>query len=184
LVLEKENGMCDRNIEDCIRWFAKTEKEQAEAERARAVEELRHGTTEKKEAAQKKLAAIVASLNPGDKVRATYPGISYGPVVVEGFVELSSYGNLKIFASYEASFTLRSGTEKPIGSALVSLEVLSRALPEEPGSEVLITSASCPSIWRLIDTGWWWDVTGVTPLRTWAELNDRYAPLTVMVPKS
>jgi hypothetical protein len=181
LVLEKENGMCDRNIEDCIRWFAKTEKEQAEAERARAVEELRHGTTEKKEAAQKKLAAIVASLNPGDKVRATYPGISYGPVVVEGFVELSSYGNLKIFASYEASFTLRSGTEKPIGSALVSLEVLSRALPEEPGHREIVKDAGGTPYDNF--NGTWYTRFDDAAAFTWAQLNE-YGPLTIMVAKS
>jgi hypothetical protein len=128
--------------------------------------------------AREKLAADVASLNPGDKVRATYAR-GNGKIAV---IEAETYSEL-VPRHLDLDGQCLRGGDGTLSSRLVALEVLSRALLEEPGNEVLITSASCPSIWRLIDTGWWWDVTGVTPLRTWAELNDRYAPLTVMVPK-
>jgi hypothetical protein len=127
---------------------------------------------------REKLAATVASLQPGDKVKATFKSPS-GELEISGVLE-SSGGTLRI-RIFDGDIYVRAIPGGPAGW-LLALEVLSRALPPEPARLGVVTDSRCLAWQR---EGACWYLMGayhVTPL-TWADLNERFSPLTLMVPK-
>jgi hypothetical protein len=140
---------------------------------------------------REKLAATVASLQPGDKVKATFKSPS-GKLEISGVLE-SSGGTLRI-RIFDGDIYVRAIPGGPAGW-LVALEVLSRALPEEPANLSVILD-DIGIVWQRIDA-WkdsviteerWYRAGKMSGPRSWEHVNkghvDPIHSLRLMVPKS
>jgi hypothetical protein len=135
---------------------------------------------------REKLAATVASLQPGDRVKATIEGNHpSGTYIIEGSIFLSVISGHPAISGHPTVGDFPFDT--PLyPHTLLALEVLSRALPEEPANLSVVLDRFSNAwqragIFELGQNAWLFRSGERLP---WSDLHGLYGPLTLMVPKS